>query len=215
MGIRFISNIPHQTFQFYPTMLKFGGEISLMTEPSLDKLLTFRHSCALFPFLHSHHSSTTSENKWKSNEGWDVRKSYKIKRLVEKVMGEVDLMIIYLLLIESYLIYSMLTSPQRWGGLGLEWHKIMMAAKIVVDYVMWLNGFCQGSYIFRFSCRCMATGACVSWRYMQGGSLFLFFLFFSYWYGAEVCWGDIGCDAAKTPYDKNNSALKPDKYVAR
>ena len=51
----------------------------------------------------------------------------------KKYDGQVSSMIIYLRLIESYLIYSILTSPP-WGNgevvLRLEWHKV------VVDYVI-------------------------------------------------------------------------------
>ena len=56
----------------------------------------------------------------------------KRQNVCKKMNGEFDLMIIYLRPIESYLIYSTLTSSP-WGNgevvLGLKWHKV------VGDYV--------------------------------------------------------------------------------
>ena len=58
----------------------------------------------------------------------------------QKDNGEVDLMIIYLRLIESYLIPTMLTSPP-WGNgeveKGEKWCRMGVKAKMGVNYVIW------------------------------------------------------------------------------
>ena len=56
----------------------------------------------------------------------------------QKNDGEVDLMIIYLRFIESYLIPTMLTSPS-WGNgeveKGEKWYKMGVKARMGVNYV--------------------------------------------------------------------------------
>ena len=56
----------------------------------------------------------------------------------QKSDEKVNLMIIYLRLIQNYLIYSTLTSPPWSNGeviLRLKWHKVVGPAKVVGDYV--------------------------------------------------------------------------------
>ena len=62
----------------------------------------------------------------------------KRQKIYKKIDEEVNLMIIYLRPLQSYLIHSILTSPP-WGNgemvLRLGWPKVAVAAKIAVKHV--------------------------------------------------------------------------------